>query len=122
MPEPRTRCARPELRSDEPLDGMGQQQVRTAAQRLAQEPIRSVLASDVLRAAQTASTVAHALGHPWQPHVGLRERHFGALIGTSSAQLDWACAPEGGETLNTFVQRSCSALAEALAQVAAALE
>jgi probable phosphoglycerate mutase len=106
---------------DEPLDGMGQQQVRTAAQRLAQEPIRSVLASDVLRAAQTASTVAHALGHPWQPHVGLRERHFGALIGTSSAQLDWACAPEGGETLNTFVQRSCSALAEALAQPAPVL-
>ncbi len=106
---------------EEPLDDTGRQQARMAANRLAQEPIRSVLSSDVMRAAQTADTVSHALGIAWQPHVGLRERHFGALIGTSSAQLDWACVPEGGETLDTFVQRSCSALAEALLQPAPVL-
>ena len=51
----------------------------------------------------------------------LRERNFGALIGTSSANIDWACEPEGGETLAQFVARKRAALAEALAQPAPVL-
>ena len=100
---------------DEPLDSHGQQQATVAAQRLALEPIRSVVGSDVLRASQTADTVARQLALPWTIHTGLRERHFGALIGTSSVNLDWACVPDGGETLEEFVQRTCSGVAEALA-------
>ena len=100
---------------DEPLDTHGQQQATVAAQRLALEPIRRLVGSDVLRASQTADTVAQQLGLPWHVHTGLRERHFGALIGTSSVNLDWACAPDGGETLEEFVQRTCSGVAEALA-------
>ena len=92
----------------EPLDATGQQQATAAAQRLGQEPIRSIVGSDVLRASQTADTVARQLGLPWTVHTGLRERHFGALIGTSSVNLDWACAPTGGETLVDFVQRTCA--------------
>ena len=103
---------------DEPLDTVGQQQAATAAQRLAQEPIRSIVGSDVLRASQTADTVARQLALPWKVHTGLRERHFGALIGTSSVQLDWACVPAGGETLDGFVQRTCTGVAEALATAA----
>jgi probable phosphoglycerate mutase len=44
----------------------------------------------------------------------LRERNFGALIGTSSANIDWACEPEGGETLTQFVARTRDALDTAL--------
>ena len=105
----------------EPLDAAGQQQARTAAQRLGQEPIRSIVGSDVLRASQTADTVARQLGLPWAIHTGLRERHFGALIGTSSVHLDWACAPTGGETLVDFVQRTCAGVAQALVHPAPVL-
>ena len=100
---------------DEPLDTVGQQQATIAAQRLALEPIRNVVGSDVLRASQTADTVAQQLALPWTINTGLRERHFGALIGTSSVNLDWACVPDGGETLEEFVQRTCSGVTEALA-------
>lgn len=106
---------------DEPLDTLGLQQADAAAQRLAREPIRTIAGSDVLRASQTADAVAQRLGLPWQVHTGLRERHFGALIGTSSVNLDWACVPEGGETLEIFVQRTCSGLAEVLARPAPVL-
>lgn len=99
---------------DEPLDAVGQQQAADAAQRLSREPIRSIVCSDVLRASQTADTVARQLALPSTAHPGLRERHFGALIGTSSANLDWACIPADGETLEEFVQRTCAGVAEAL--------
>lgn len=100
---------------DEPLDAAGQQQASDAAQRLAREPIRSIVCSDVLRASQTADTVARQLAVPSTANPGLRERHFGALIGTSSVKLDWACIPADGETLEEFVQRTCKGVAEALA-------
>ena len=103
---------------DEALDAVGQQQATNAAQRLVREPIGSVVGSDVLRASQTATTVAQQLGLPWRVHTGLRERDFGALIGTSSVNLDWACVPEGGETLEFFVQRTCNGVTEALAHSA----
>jgi probable phosphoglycerate mutase len=49
------------------------------------------------------------------PDDGLRERNFGVLIGTSSAQIDWACDPADGESLSVFMGRKHSALARALA-------
>ena len=106
---------------DEPLDPQGWEQAATAAQRLAREAIGSIVGSDVLRASQTADTVAQQLARPWLTHTGLRERNFGALIGTSSVHLDWACAPEGGESLPDFVHRSCTAITEALAHPAPVL-
>ena len=105
----------------EPLDAVGQQQATDAAQRLAQEPVCSIVGSDVLRASQTAATVAQQLALPWTVNTGLRERHFGALIGTSSAQLDWACVPAEGETLEVFVHRTCTGVAQALAHPAPVL-
>jgi probable phosphoglycerate mutase len=100
---------------DEPLSELGVQQAARAAGRLADEPIRTIVSSDVPRALATARTVAAP--HHLAPveSAGLRERNFGALIGTSSAHIDWACAPEGGETLPAFVERSRAALAQALA-------
>lgn len=107
--------------ADEPLSALGLQQAARAAELLAGEPIRSIVSSNVHRALSTALTVAVPHGIAPLVHEGLRERHFGALIGTSSANIDWACAPEGGETLPEFVDRKRAALELALAQPAPVL-
>ncbi|GAA4339716.1 histidine phosphatase family protein [Variovorax defluvii] len=106
---------------DTPLSAIGLAQATRAAERLAGEAIRSVVCSDARRAFQTAHAVATGLRLEPMPFEGLRERHFGALIGTSSANLDWACEPEGGETLPQFVARKRMALAAALAHPAPVL-
>ena len=100
---------------DEPLSELGLAQAARAAGRLAGEPIRTVVCSDARRAFDTAHTVAARLGLVPASQPRLRERHFGALIGTSSANIDWACEPEGGETLAQFVERKRAALDAALA-------
>ncbi|MDM0016688.1 histidine phosphatase family protein [Variovorax saccharolyticus] len=107
--------------ADEPLSALGLQQAARAAELLAGEPIRSIASSNVHRALTTAHTVSAPHGIAPLVHEGLRERHFGALIGTSSANIDWACAPEGGETLPEFVERKRAALEAALAQPAPVL-
>lgn len=101
---------------DEPLSALGQQQAVRAAALLAGEPIRSIVSSSVKRALTTAHTVSAPHGITPLVRDGLRERHFGALIGSSSVNLDWACAPEGGETLPEFVARKRAALALALTE------
>lgn len=107
--------------ADEPLSVLGLEQAARAAALLAGEPIRSIVCSDMNRAFVTASTVAAPLGLTPQPQAGLRERHFGALIGTSSVDIDWSCDPEGGESLAGFVARKRPALAAALEAVAPVL-
>jgi probable phosphoglycerate mutase len=100
---------------DEPLNDTGIGQAQHAARLLAAEPIRSIVCSDATRALETARIVAAPHGMAPQPREALRERNFGALIGTSSAHIDWAAAPEGGETLSAFMQRKHDAFAAALA-------
>lgn len=99
---------------DEPLSELGEQQAAAAARVLAREPIRRIICSDARRALHTAQTVAAVLNLEPLARELLRERHFGALVGSSSADIDWDCAPEGGETLAEFVQRKRRALEDAL--------
>ena len=99
---------------DEPLSELGLQQAARAATLLAGEPIRTVVCSDARRANDTAYAVATALKLVPAAQATLRERNFGALIGTSSANIDWACEPEGGETLLQFVSRTRGAIDTAL--------
>lgn len=106
---------------DEPLSELGLQQAAHAAELLAGEPIRTIVCSDARRAFDTAHTVAAALRLTPTAQAELRERNFGALIGTSSANIDWACEPEGGETLTQFVARKRVALDAALKQPAPVL-
>ncbi|QSI30341.1 histidine phosphatase family protein [Variovorax sp. RKNM96] len=106
---------------DEPLSELGLQQAAHAAELLAGEPIRTIVCSDARRAFDTAHTVAAALRLTPTAQAELRERNFGALIGTSSANIDWACEPEGGETLAQFVARKRAALDAALKQPAPVL-
>ncbi|MDM0112773.1 histidine phosphatase family protein [Variovorax sp. J22R133] len=101
---------------DEPLNETGMEQARRAAQLLAGEPIRTIVCSDAQRAFDTAHTVAAPLGLVPTATETLRERNFGVLIGTSSADIDWACDPENGESLEVFVARKRAALEAALAQ------
>lgn len=108
---------------DEPLSDLGLTQVARAAQLLAHEHLRSIVCSDMRRALDTAITVAAAAGHGITPEVelGLRERNFSALIGTSSINIDWAGAPPGGETLEPFITRTRTAVQAALAKPAPVL-
>jgi len=106
---------------DEPLSELGLQQAAHAAELLAGEPIRTIVCSDARRAFDTAHTVAAALRLTPTAQAELRERNFGTLIGTSSANIDWACEPEGGETLAQFVARKRAALDAALKQPAPVL-
>lgn len=107
--------------AEEPLSVLGLEQAATAAALLAGEPIRSIVCSDMNRAFVTASTVAGPLGLTPQPRAGLRERHFGELIGSSSANIDWSCDPAGGESLASFVDRKRPALDAALEATAPVL-
>ena len=108
---------------DEPLNETGLAQAEQAAALLAEELAGHeegvhIVCSDAPRALTTARTVARRLAREERLHAGLRERHFGALIGSSSANIDWDCAPEGGETLDQFVERTLAALGEAVAHPA----
>jgi probable phosphoglycerate mutase len=106
---------------DEPLSALGLEQAARAAGLLAGAPIRSILSSNVKRALTTAHTVSAPHGIAPVVLEGLRERNFGALIGTSSAHIDWACEPEGGETLAFFIDRSRIAIDLALSHPAPVL-
>ena len=107
----------------EPLDETGRAQARQAARCLASqpEPIRSIVSSDASRAWETAHIVAAECHVEPVANPGLRERNFGALIGASSLNLDWACAPEGGENLPQFMSRVHATLDDALAHPAPVL-
>lgn len=107
--------------ADEPLSELGLAQAAQATILLAGERIHTVVCSDMNRAHATALAVAAPHRLVPTTDASLRERHFGALIGTSSAAIDWACEPAGGETLAQFVDRKRPALAAALAQPAPVL-
>jgi glucosyl-3-phosphoglycerate phosphatase len=100
--------------ADEPLNAAGLEQARQAAAVLCDRRISRIICSDMLRALQTADIVSSTIGVTPEPTNALRERHFGALIGTSSADIDWDVMPLGGESLCDFVNRSCHAIQDAI--------
>ena len=95
------------------LNETGRWQANRVAQALVAEPIQAIYASDLLRAWETASTIAQATGGALHAHAGLRERHFGVLQGRTFDEIEisdpeqsrlWRkrephWAPEGGESL-----------------------
>lgn len=118
---------------DVPLNASGHEQARRVAQRLALEPLRHLVSSDLLRARQTAAPVS---AHPLQPaplatelDAALREQNFGVVDGMRVADIKvqhaaaWAqwirfeadYAFEGGESTRAFHARVLAAL-RALAQ------
>ncbi len=105
---------------EEPLSARGIGQAQVAAALLSMEPITSMVCSDMPRAIMTARIVLQAQSGAPMPKLreqaSLRERNFGALIGTSSRGLDWDCTPDHGETLEQFIDRTRRALTAALSE------
>ena len=75
---------------DIPLNAVGLAQAAAAArylaQRHAQTPFSAVISSDLLRARQTANSIAVATHLPVQDAPGLRERHYGDFEGQTPAE------------------------------------
>ena len=110
---------------EEPLSAHGIGQAQVAAALLADQAVASVVCSDMPRAIMTARIVLQARTDTPLPKLreqaSLRERNFGVLIGSSSRELDWDCAPDKGETLEHFIDRTRRALIAALTNAAPVL-
>ena len=64
---------------DTPLDEIGRQQARMAAERLSNQTIDAIFASDLSRAFETAQIIGDAVGVTPVPEKRLREWHLGEL-------------------------------------------
>lgn len=102
-------------RFDQPLNDIGLGQALEAAAHLrARGGVKRILASDMARAWTTAHIAAAALGLPVTREIRLRERWFGDLVGTSSAELDWTRDPPNGDKLVDFIARTREGVLAAL--------
>lgn len=104
---------------DIPLNDTGRWQAHRLALALAGEPIAAVYSSNLLRAWDTALSVADAVGRPVITDEGLRERGFGEFQGRTYAEIEtlwpgealrWRkrdphFAPPGGESLVDLRER-----------------
>ena len=111
---------------DVPLNDVGLAQARTAAGLLRTRGIRSIVASPLSRAYDTARIVAEPLGLPVEVEEGLREVSFGSQEGQPMAGWfnDWiagAMTPEGAETFADLRVRAVEAVNRALARPAPVL-
>ena len=113
---------------DVPLNETGRWQAHLLALAVADEGIAAVYSSDLLRAWQTAESVARGSRRPIVADTGLRERGFGVFEGLTYAEINqrWPAqserwrrrdpdfGAEGGEVLRDFYAR-CVATATRLA-------
>lgn len=115
---------------DVPLNAIGQTQAERLAQRLADEPIDVLLASDLQRARSTAEALARRRNQALQIEPLWREQAFGVLEGLDVPTIhrehrplwdqyvrheaDYAL-PGGGESNRSFYARVMRALQAALA-------
>jgi probable phosphoglycerate mutase len=105
---------------DIPLNEVGREQARTAAKALANRGIRSIVASPLSRAHDTAMVAAAAIGRGVVLEEGLREVSFGVQEGQVMAQWfdDWVAGdftPEGAESFAALRARAVRAINTALA-------
>lgn len=119
---------------DAPLNGHGHHQARLLAQRLAGEPARAMVSSDLTRARQTAAPLAAAWALEPVLMPALREQCFGVLEGLDRPEIErrhpelWArwCeyradyALPGGESLREFHRRVLDAVRQLADQAAGA--
>ena len=100
--------------AEQPLNARGLAQAEAAQRALVSLPVTCIRASTMPRAWRTAEIVAAPHGLTPEPSDLLRERWFGDLVGTSSANIDWAVDPPNGERLADFVERTRRGLVAAL--------
>ena len=108
------------------LNRTGRWQARRAAQALANEDIDAIYSSHLLRAWETADTIAEATGRMAQAIEALQERGFGVFEGKTFSQIEdtwpeqalkWRkrdphWRPERGESLQDLQQRIVRATSE----------
>jgi len=101
--------------AEQELNARGLEQARHAAECLTGQRLEKIMASTMRRAWRTAEIVGEP--HKVAPTAaeGLRERWFGDLVGTPSADYDWRDSPPNGETLAWFVERTQKGLRDSLA-------
>lgn len=110
-----------------PLSGLGHRQAQALAERVIRDyAVVAVLASDMLRARQSAAPVARRLGVIVEADAELAERNFGVLRGQAYDSLGFDPiamreAPEGGESSAQFEARVARAWSR-LTQRAARLD
>ncbi|WP_052462668.1 histidine phosphatase family protein [Nigerium massiliense] len=80
---------------DPPLTGLGLTQARVAAEALADAGVTRLIASDLLRARQTAAVLGEALGLAPSADPALREQDAGSLTGLVAADLRPEVPPAG---------------------------
>ena len=104
---------------DIPLNQTGRWQAHRLALALADDCVDAIYSSDLLRALQTAQTLAAACGRTIQQDPGLRERGFGEFEGLTYREVserwpeqserwrrrDPEFGPAGGEVLRDFYAR-----------------
>ncbi len=113
--------------SDVPLTQAGAGQAAAAAKRLAGADLDVIVTSSLLRARQTAETVASVCGADMVVEEGFRETDFGAWEGLTFAEVrarwpdeltawlaDPAVAPPGGESFASVRDRVSAALGRVL--------
>lgn len=100
--------------AEQPLNARGLAQAAHAGGLLTTVGVERIVASSMRRARETAAIVGNVLARPITFTDGLRERWFGDLVGTSSAEIDWAAAPPNGERIEDFVARARAGLEDAL--------
>lgn len=104
----RSRTVQP---ADTALSDRGLTQAAALAQRLVRDHrVSTVIASDLLRARQSAAPIARLLGLTVELEPGLAERNFGVLRGRAYDSLGFdplglEAAPEGGESMRAFSER-----------------
>lgn len=111
---------------DIPLNEVGLAQARTAAGLLRNRGIRSIVASPLSRAHDTANIVGKAIGQPVLVQDDLREVEFGAQEGQPMADWfdDWLAGlvtPDRGEPFAALRTRAVAAVNRALAHPAPVL-
>ncbi|MDP2210752.1 MAG: alpha-ribazole phosphatase [Candidatus Aquicultor sp.] len=87
-------------RTDPALSEQGESQARALAERLADEDISAIYASDLLRATQTASIIADNFGVDVIETEGLREIDFGDWEGLSYNEI----MERDKETLDSWIE------------------
>jgi broad specificity phosphatase PhoE len=74
--------------TDRPLNEYGRRQARELAERLEEEEIAAIYASDLARARETAEIVGERLGLPVAVEPDLRERNWGTWEGLTPSERD----------------------------------
>lgn len=89
-----------------PLNAAGMAQAWRAGRLMRGQPVDRTVASVFMRAFQTGQAVSRATHTHLSVNLNIVERRFGRSMGRPNFDLDWAHHPEGGESMEMFIERT----------------